>query len=111
MSFNQLINKKKPKSISKYLVLKDLIEGIDVRAKVDFIYYLTSRIENIKSELVNEGIEFQEDVTKYTTYSHYKPYLLVPSISNIRRAEALLNRYETKEILEFLSNREVINNE
>lgn len=54
---------KKPSYVSHYLVLSDLIKGIDVREKVDFICYLTSRIENIKADLVKEGIEFQDDIS------------------------------------------------
>lgn len=93
---------KKPSYVSHYLVLNDLIKGIDVREKVDFIHYLTSRIENIKGELVKEGIEFQEDITKLTKYSYYKPYVLAQSKENLQRAEHLLNKYATDEVLEFL---------
>lgn len=97
---------KKPPFISHYLVLKDLIAGIDVRAKSDTIFYLTSRIENIKVDLVKEGIEFIEDISKETTYSHYKPYLLMPSEDNINKAIKLLRRYETKKVLEFISEKQ-----
>jgi len=96
---------KKPKYISHYLVLKDLIDGIDVREKSDIIFYLTSRIENIKVDLVKEGIEFIEDISKETTYSYYKPYLLVPSERNICYAKKVLERYETNEILAFLEHK------
>ncbi len=108
MGKNKDLKSKKPINVSKYLVLKDLINGVDVRSKVDFIHYLTSRIENVKCDLANEGLEFQESVLSYTSYSHYKPYLLVPSVGNIKKAEQLLKKYETKEILEFLSNRQDI---
>lgn len=93
---------KKPHYISHYLVLKDLIKGIDVREKNDVIFYLTSRIENIKSQLKKEGIEFIEDISKETSFSTYKPYLLIPSESNILRAKTLLEKYSTDEILNFL---------
>lgn len=94
---------KKPPYISHYLVLKDLIAGIDVREKSDILFYLTSRIENIKVDLVKEGIEFIEDISKETTYSYYKPYLLVPSEININKAKRVLKRYETKKVLDFIS--------
>lgn len=93
---------KKPPFISHYLALKDLINGIDVREKSDIIFYLTSRIENIKLDLVKDGLEFIEDITKETTYSYYKPYLLVPSEQNINKAKKVLERYETNEVLAFL---------
>jgi len=94
----------KPPFVSHYLVLLDLIAGKDVRMYSDNIYYLTSRIENIKLDLVKEGLEFIEDVKKETSYSYYKPYILVPSDSNITKAKELLERYKTKEVLEFLEN-------
>ena len=97
---------KKPPYISHYLVLKDLIAGIDVRAKSDTIFYLTSRIENIKVDLVKDSIEFIEDISKKTTYSHYKPYLLVPSESNLNKAKKVLKRYETKKVLDFISRKQ-----
>lgn len=97
---------KKPPFISHYLTLKDLIAGVDVRAKSDIIFYLTSRIENIKCDLVKDGIEFIEDISEETTYSHYKPYLLVPSESNINKAKKVLKRYETKKVLDFISQKQ-----
>lgn len=93
---------KKPHYVSHYLVLNDLINGIDVREKNDVIFYLTSRIENIKSHLKKEGIEFIEDISKETSFSSYKPYLLIPSESNILKAKKLLEKYCTDEILNFL---------
>lgn len=98
---------KKPPFISHYLVLKDLIAGIDVRAKSDTIFYLTSRIENIKLDLVKDGVEFIEDISKETRYSHYKPYLLIPSESNLQKAKEVLKRYETKKVLDFISQKRV----
>ncbi len=93
---------KKPNFLSHYLVLSDLIRGEDVRQKSDTIFYFTSRIENIKLDLVKHGVEFIEDATKETAFSFYKPYLLKPSKENLERAQKLLERYETLEVLEFL---------
>jgi hypothetical protein len=101
---------KKPIHISHYLVLKDLINGIDAREKSDILFYLTSRIENIKVDLVKEGIEFHEDISKETTYSHYKPYLLVASESNLNKAKKLLEKYSTKEVLEFIEKGKIVKN-
>ena len=92
----------KPPFISHYLILIDLLAGKDVRMYSDSIYYLTSRIENIKLDLVKQGLEFIEDVKKETSYSYYKPYILVPSDDNIKKAKELMARYGTKEVLEFL---------
>jgi len=93
---------KKPKFISHYLVLKDLIDGIDVREHSDSVVYLTSRIENIKMEIAKNGIEFLEDISKESKYSYYKPYILYPSEENIKRAKELLRRYATDDVLHFL---------
>lgn len=93
---------KKPKGVSHYLVLRDLINGIDVREKSDVLFYLTSRIENIKCDLNKKGIDFIEDITKESTYSKYKPYILKPSKDNIQKAEDLIQIYATDEVLEFL---------
>lgn len=98
---------KKPPYISHYLVLLDLVNGIDVKEKVDFIYYLCSRIENIKSDLKKEGIEFLDDEYKETSYPRYKLYILVPTVENINRAKKLLEKYDTKEVLEFLKHKEL----
>jgi hypothetical protein len=101
---------KKPISISYYLVIRDLIEGIDVRAKSDIIFYLTSRIENIKCDLNKEGLEFLEDIKKETTFSHYKPYILKPSSHNIKKAEDLLEIYGTDDVIKFLEETKRNNN-
>lgn len=93
---------KKPHYVSHYLVLKDLINGIDVREKNDVIFYLTSRIENIKCDLVKNGIEFIEDISKETSYSHYKPYILKPTENNIIKAKKLLERFASNDVLNFL---------
>lgn len=96
---------KKPSYVSHYLVLKDLLQNIDVRIHSDVIVYFTSRIENIKVDLVKSGIKFIEDVSKESRYSHYKPYILYPTKENLDNAEKLLKRYETDEVLSFLENK------
>lgn len=93
---------RKPPFISHYLVLKDLIDGIDVRQYSDTVVYLTSRIENIKSDLVRHGILFIEDISRESKYSYYKPYILFPSYVNLKRAKELLEQYETNDVLEFI---------
>ena len=100
---------KKPSYVSHYLVLKDLLDNIDVRVSSDVIVYLTSRIENIKCDLVKSGIEFIEDVSKDSTYSHYKPYVLCSTNENLNRAKELLERYATDEVLSFLKNKQKVN--
>jgi len=97
---------KKPPFTSHYLVLVDLLAGVDVREKSDIIFYLTSRIENIKVDLKKEGIEFIEDISKESTYSTYKPYILLPSDENIKRAKELLKRYSTDKVLSFLEQKQ-----
>jgi len=96
--------KKKPNFTAHYLVLVDLINGIDVRAKVDFIHYLTSRIENIKCDLKNiYGLRFDETAKTYTKYSWYKPYILIDDEENMRLAHTLLNeKYGAEKVKEFL---------
>jgi hypothetical protein len=98
---------KKPPFVSHYLVLS-LIDGKDVREKNDVIYYLTSRIENIKLDLTKEGLVFIEDITKETKHAHYKPYILVPTKDNLSKAEALLKRYATDDVLEFLESKQKV---
>lgn len=93
---------RKPPYLSHYLVLKDLIDGIDVRRYSDINTYLTSRIENIKCDLVKYGIKFIEDVSEESRYSHYKPYILFPSFENIQRAKELLKIFGTDEVLAFI---------
>jgi len=100
---------KKPSHISHYLVLRDLLDNVDVRLYSDVIVYLTSRIENIKGDLVKNGIEFIEDVSKESTYSYYKPYILYPTNENLNRAKKLLESYTTDEILSFLENKQKVN--
>jgi len=94
---------KKPKYISHYLVLSDLLEGIDVRAKNDAIFYHTSRIENIKLNLAKRGILFLENISKKSRYSTYKPYILLPTSGNINKAKELLTQFNTDEVIEFLN--------
>ena len=93
---------KKPPFISHYLVLRDLIDGVDVRDRSANISYLTSRIENIKLYLKEMGLQFDEDAKAYSKYSDYKPYILVQNEKNLIVAYSLLEQLETKEILEFL---------
>ena len=93
---------KKPPFVSHYLVLRDLIDGIDPRSKNDNIFYFTSRIENIKLYLKEIGLQFDENAKAYSTYSDYKPYVLIQNESNIKRAYEILDRFESKEILEFI---------
>ena len=95
---------KKPPFISHYLVLRDLIDGVDVRSKNDSIFYFTSRIENIKLYLKEIGLQFDENAKAYSTFSDYKPYVLIQNELNIKRAYELLEKFESKEILEFLEN-------
>ena len=93
---------RKPHFVSHYLVLRDLINRVDVRAKSDIIFYLTSRIENIKNDIKSSGVNFIEDAQKESTYSYYKPYILVSTPDNLNNARELLERYATDEVLEFL---------
>ena len=93
---------KKPPFISHYLVLRDLIDGIDPRSKNDNIFYFTSRIENIKLYLKEIGLQFDENAKAYSTFSDYKPYVLIQNELNIKRAYEILDRFESKEILEFI---------
>lgn len=102
---------KKPPYVSHYLVLNDLLEGVDVRQYSDTVVYLTSRIENIKRDLVLEDIEFIENITRESKYSTYKPYILNPTIENIKKANELLEQYSTDEVLQFLECKQNISDE
>jgi len=102
MSINESKKIRKPNYVSHYLVLKDLLNNVDVREKSDIIFYLTARIENIKCDLKAQGLEFIEDIRKESTYIDYKPYVLVATKENIEKAESLLNQYTTDEVLNFL---------
>ncbi len=93
---------KKPPFISHYLVLNDLLNGVNVRQYNDTVVYLTSRIENIKCDLVKSGIEFVEDITKESRFTHYKPYVLLQTAENISKARKLLEHYKTDEVVKFL---------
>ena len=99
---------KKPPFISHYLVLRDLIDGVDVRSKNDNIFYFTSRIENIKLYLKEIGLQCDENAKAYSTYSDYKPYVLMQNESNIKKAYEILDIFESKEILDFI---EILENE
>jgi len=92
---------KKPRFISHYLVLRDLLQGIDVRRFSDTVVYLTSRIENIKHDLVKRGLEFEDEIRE-TSYSHYKPYRLKQTEANIALATRLLDEYFTEKVGAFL---------
>lgn len=92
----------KPHFTSHYLVLNDLIRGVDVRQHSDSVVYLCSRIENIKNDLVKQGLHFDEDAVAYSRYSHYKPYILQNDSENMKRAEELLKQYATTKVLAFL---------
>ncbi len=93
---------KKPAFVSHYLVTRDLIDGVDVRQYSDNIVYLTARIENVKCDLVKEGLRFDEEARAESRYANYKPYVLETDAANMARAEQLLKRYGTDEVLQFL---------
>ena len=92
----------KPPYASHYLVLKDLIQGVDVRQHSDSIVYLCSRIENIKNDLIKQGLRFDEEAVAYSKYSYYKPYVLINDEANMKLANTLLERYGTEKVLRFL---------
>lgn len=94
--------KRKPPFVSHYLVLRDLINGVDVRSHSDVVAYHCSRIENIKCELIRQGLRFQESAHTDSKYSYYKPYILETDEANMRQAKKLLERYETAEVVCFL---------
>jgi hypothetical protein len=91
-------------------VLKDLLDNIDVRQQSDIIVYLTSRIENIKVDLVKNGIEFVDDIVRESRYSTYKPYILLPTQKNINKAKKLLDRYATRDVMQFIQQKIKIDN-
>jgi len=93
---------KKPAFVSHYLVLSDLIAGIDVRQYPDMLHYNTSRIENIKNDLVKEGIQFDEDAKALSRFSYYKPYIIIRTKENLELAEQVLKRFATDKVMEFL---------
>jgi hypothetical protein len=107
----KLTKQAKPSFLSHYLVLKDLIDGIDVRKYPDTIHYNTSRIENIKNDLSNKGILFDEDAKASSRFSYYKPYIIIRTKDNLELAKEILNQYETKKVLEFLENHNEVNRE
>ncbi len=92
----------KPNFISRYLVLRDLIKGENVREKNPKIAYLTSRIENVKLEIKEAGLRFNEKAKAFGTYAPYKPYILINDTDNMKLAEALLEEYNTPKIKAFL---------
>lgn len=93
---------RKPPYVSHYLVLSDLIEGIEPRQFSDEITYFTSRIENIKLDLVGAGLLFDDDAVQKTKYSYYKPYVLIDSPENVKKAKELLECYCTPQVKAFL---------
>jgi len=93
----------KPNFISHYLILKDMLNGVDVRQKSGKIVYLTSRIENIKSEFKKSGLLFDEKALAFGTYASYKPYVLLTDDDNIALAKKMLEQYKTPKVVEFLS--------
>lgn len=94
---------RKPPFISHYLLLRDLLDGVDVRQKDERGNYLTSRLANIKLDLTREGIEFEDGVTSKSKYSYFKEYKLIQTPSNLQRAKEVLTKYETKAIKDFLA--------
>ena len=93
----------KPRGVSHFLFLKDLIAGVDPRTKAPKIDYFCSRIENIKSHLkIKYGLRFNEDATSWGVYTPYKPYILIDDKENMRLAHSLLDMYGTDEVKKFL---------
>lgn len=92
----------KPHFISQYLVLRDIIEGIDVRAVDAKKVYLTSRIENIKVEFKKHGLRFKEKAKEDSTYADYKLYILIQDEANMALAQELLEKYATPKVLFFI---------
>lgn len=93
----------KPRGVSHFLFLKDLIAGVDPRTKSPKTDYLCSRIENLKSHLkTKHGLRFDEDATAWAVYAPYKPYILIDDEENMRLARSLLDMYGTDEVKKFL---------
>ncbi len=93
---------RKPAFVSHYLVLKDLLNEVDVRRFSDSVVYLTSRIENVKNDLKNRGLAFIENAKAESKHSHYKPYIIERDEDNIKRANELLRYFGTEKVLRFL---------
>jgi len=93
---------KKPSYLSHYLVLSDLIAGIDVRQYPDILHYNTSRIENIKNNLVKDGLLFDEEAKAFSRFSYYKPYVLIRSKDNLELAKQVLKKFATDKVMDFL---------
>lgn len=94
---------RKPILVSHYLILKDLMNDVDVRQFNDRVVYFTARIENIKNDLVKQGLRFDEEVKANSSYSHYKPYILIKDNENMELAKRLLRRYKTDKVILFLT--------
>lgn len=84
---------RKPKHLSRYLIITSLINDERVSTADSKIFY-TSRIENIITEFRDEGLLFQEDAKALSQYSWYKPYILVQTDDNLLNAIALQNQYK-----------------
>ena len=93
---------RKPILVSHYLILRDLMNNVDVRQFSDRIVYLTARIENIKNDLVKRGLRFDEEAKANSSYSYYKPYILIKDNENMELAERLLKQYKTEKVIQFL---------
>ncbi len=78
------------------------MNNVDVRQFSDRVVYLTARIENIKNDLVKQGLRFDEEAKANSTYSHYKPYILIKDSENMELAKKLLKRYSTDKVIQFL---------
>ncbi|WP_309499701.1 hypothetical protein [Sulfurovum sp.] len=103
--------KSKPAFVSHYLVLRDLIDGVDVRQYSDSVVYLTSRIENIKNYLVKCGLRFDDDAVAYSRYSYYKPYVLMQDQENIELAKSILESFKTEKVMQFLPDASQVRND
>ena len=78
------------------------MNNVDVRQFSDRVVYLTARIENIKNDLVKQGLQFDEEVKANSSYSYYKPYILIKDNENMELAKNLLKRYKTDKVIQFL---------
>lgn len=92
---------KKPAFLSHFLVLQDLINGMDVKASLERERYYTSRLANIIMNLRDDGILFEEDAKETTLYSWYKPYRMIKNEANIQRAKDVLKRYSSDAVESF----------
>ena len=96
---------RKPVFISQYLMLKDLLDEKDPKQVNSAIVYLYARIENLKLELKERGILFDEGARIRSRYSNFKPYKLLQTSQNIEFAKRVLKEIESDSILEFIAER------